>query len=255
MSAEEKAPPARRLDWDSAWWDLEVAMVERLPRDATDVAALDGWCETHGVDLLMALVPEEDTSTRRLLETPGSPTLDSRITLVHRGPVLAGSQPGPDGITLRLVRIHEASALGDLAACSHRGSHFYEDPRLDDERCSQLYREWIEGQCRSAECLVLVAEDNGVVVGYCSVVDLGGERASIGLLGVADHARRRGIGEALVGECLRRNERAGAEEMTVVTQGANASALRLYERLNFENLLRERWIHRWRLGGGASDHG
>lgn len=246
---------ARRLDWDSTWWRLEVAMLERLPRDAADVEELDEWCVTHGVDLLMALVPEEDTSTQRLLETPGSPALDSRITLVHDGPLPTESQLGLDDITLRVSRIEDATALGDLAATSHRGSHFYEDPRLDDERCAELYRLWIEGQCRSAKEFVLVAEADGAVVGYCSVVDLGGERASIGLVGVADHARRRGIGEALVGECLRRNVLAGATKMTVVTQGTNGSALRLYERLNFDSLRRERWIHRWRLGGGTFVHG
>jgi GNAT superfamily N-acetyltransferase len=53
------------------------------------------------------------------------------------------------------------------------------------------------------------------------------------LLAVAPAARGRGIGEALVHECIQRSRRSGATALTLHTTDVMKTAMRLYERLGF----------------------
>ena len=53
------------------------------------------------------------------------------------------------------------------------------------------------------------------------------------LLAVAPEARRTGVGEALVQECLRRARRSGAAELGLHTSMSMRGAIQLYERLGF----------------------
>lgn len=54
------------------------------------------------------------------------------------------------------------------------------------------------------------------------------------LLAVAAEARGRGVGQALVEECVRRARRMGATELGLHTSATMAAAIRIYERMGFE---------------------
>lgn len=54
------------------------------------------------------------------------------------------------------------------------------------------------------------------------------------LLAVPPHSRGRGIGEALVYECVRRARNMGAQELGLHTSRSMRTAIRMYERLGFE---------------------
>jgi len=54
------------------------------------------------------------------------------------------------------------------------------------------------------------------------------------LLAVAPSARGRGVGAALMNECIRRARTAGATALTLHTTDLMQAAMRLYERLGFE---------------------
>ena len=91
----------------------------------------------------------------------------------------------------------------------------------------------------------IVAEQDGVVIGtallypagHVIITPDGGQIAlrwpEIRLVAVAPDARGRGVGAALVHECLRRARLAGAETVTLHTTDLMRAAMRLYERLGF----------------------
>ena len=82
----------------------------------------------------------------------------------------------------------------------------------------------------------------GAVILYpagASMKNPGGTSASltwpeVRLLAVAPSARGRGIGAALMNECIRRARSAGATALTLHTTDLMRAAMRLYERLGFE---------------------
>jgi predicted N-acetyltransferase YhbS len=89
----------------------------------------------------------------------------------------------------------------------------------------------------------IVAERDGALVGsvmlYPPATDAYhglAERAAwpeLRLLAVAPEARGQGIGELLVGECVRRARAAGARELGLHTSASMRAAMRMYQRLGF----------------------
>lgn len=65
--------------------------------------------------------------------------------------------------------------------------------------------------------------------------------AEIRLLGVAPSARGRGIGEALLAECIRRARNHGSQRLVLSTQPSMASAQRLYTRAGFVRAPERDW--------------
>ncbi|MEX2153830.1 MAG: GNAT family N-acetyltransferase [Gemmatimonadaceae bacterium] len=94
-------------------------------------------------------------------------------------------------------------------------------------------------ECREYAGTILVAESDGAIVGFATVLtrvpyrdldDPPGEHAQVSDLMVRETARRRGVGEALMQEAERRAKAAGAPELRVTTLSDNHAAIRLYQR-------------------------
>ena len=89
----------------------------------------------------------------------------------------------------------------------------------------------------------IVAEDDGEILGSVLLFPpamqayaFSEERArapELRLLAVAPEARGKGVGEALVNECIRRARAIGAHELGLHTSRSMRSAMRLYERMGF----------------------
>ena len=91
-----------------------------------------------------------------------------------------------------------------------------------------------------AECIV--AEDDGRILGSVFLYPTGKASYNSGdavpspelrLLAVAPNARGRGVGRALVEECIRRARASGATELGLHTSKSLATALALYESMGF----------------------
>ena len=90
----------------------------------------------------------------------------------------------------------------------------------------------------------IVADDHGTLIGsvllYSAAAraygDLAGEANSpeLRLLAVSHEARGRGVGRALVDECIRRARLAGAPALGLHTSKSMTTAMQLYERMGFE---------------------
>ena len=239
--------PCRPLAWDTEWWGLPTAVVTDPPTDETGLGAIDGWCRANQIELLYFLCPSDRTAAAHLAESSGFRIMDVRVTLEHQ---LAEDPPGapsrPEGVTIRLADAGDAAPLGALASTSFRGTRFYADPRLPDIRCDELYRVWMEQECRSSSDSVLVAEVDGEPAAYVSYsVDPDDGRGAISLVGVAAPHRGTGLGSVLLAEALRSIRGTGASAATVVTQGRNVPALRLYERQGFHVRESGLWFHKW----------
>jgi ribosomal protein S18 acetylase RimI-like enzyme len=94
---------------------------------------------------------------------------------------------------------------------------------------------------RAEQALLLVAVEDGAVLGSVAFTNGGQPYANIAAPGeaefrtlvVAERARRRGIGEALVRECVRRAREAGATALRLSSGPTMTGAHRMYDRLGF----------------------
>jgi dTDP-4-amino-4,6-dideoxy-D-galactose acyltransferase len=247
----------------------------RLNRET--LAAIERWVAREGIECLYFLADPGDPETAPLAEESGFRLVDLRMTLERRlgasggekaGAVSAAGPPAaaaPARDAARAaaceletaagprVRVRPATG-GDLqrlrriAAASHRDSRFYRDPHFDRRRCDALYAGWIETSCADPAGVVLVAaaaDPAGPPAGYVSgTIGEDGE-GRIGLFAVAADARGRGVGGALIAAVLDWFAARGADPVTVVTQGRNVRAQRLYQRFGMRTRSVELWFHRW----------
>ncbi len=228
------------LDWDTGFFGVRIARLDRTAPTAAELQDALIWCETERIECLYLLADANDPATTRLAEDAGFHLRDIRMTLAR---ALAGSAAGlPPGI--RTATEGDIDGLARIAETSHTDSRFYYDPGFPREHCDALYRTWIERSCRGYAQQVFVADHEGVAAGYITC-HKDEDAGRIGLLAVAEAARGGGLGSRLISAALQYFAASGFDQTTVVTQGRNTAAQRLYIRHGFLPQSTEVWYHRW----------
>ncbi len=234
------------LDWDSDFFGVRIARVNAGHLAEETVAPILAWCADQAIDCLYFLADADDYATSRLAAQNDFYLVDLRVSLdraLVNGSTNGGSSDG-NGSVIRPCEAADLPALKAIARTVHRDTRFYFDPRFPRDRCDALYETWIEKSCDGYADLVLVADLHGAAVGYCSCHRRGGE-GQIGLFGVhADH-HGQGVGSKLIREALGWFVEQGLERASVVTQGRNIAAQRLYQKHGFMTRAVQMWYHRW----------
>jgi dTDP-4-amino-4,6-dideoxy-D-galactose acyltransferase len=214
------------LQWDSDFWDLRIAQVSH---------PVVAW-EEHDIDCAFLLVDAADTDRIRLAVMARFEVMDVRVTLRStHGSAKSGGRP---------VEPEDVKALARIARRSHHLTRFYADPRFPDERCHDLYETWIRNSVNGWADSVRVVGPIGAPVGYVTV-HADRERSQLGLIAVDESARGHGYGLHLARAALWEAWNLGCSRMTVVTQGRNVQAQRVFQRAGFVTVKTELWFHRW----------
>ncbi|WP_119067948.1 GNAT family N-acetyltransferase [Aggregatilinea lenta] len=230
----------RPLPWDSEFFSRRIGRVVPSQLDADDMSRVLAWADAEQIDCLYFLADFSARDTIRLAEDNGFRLMDLR-TLLDRS--LRDELPAPEP-DIRPWKPDDLPILRKVARVSYRDSRFYFDERFPEAQCDALYETWIEKSCSGYAEQVLVAEYQGAAAGYisCHIRDGVGD---IGLVGVDERAQGRGLGRALVVASLDWFKSQGLERVTVVTQGRNIPAQRLYQRCGFMTRAVDLWYHRW----------
>ncbi|MFI6011986.1 GNAT family N-acetyltransferase [Streptomyces sp. NPDC051243] len=139
-------------------------------------------------------------------------------------------------LVIRPVEPGEYDTLGEITAQA-----YLQDGLLDFGESDEYLGELKDVAKRAAAAEVLVAVDNGRLLGGVTFVPSGGPMADIArpgeaeirMLAVARSARGRGAGEALVRACVDRARAEGCVRIVLSTQRTMHSAHRIYERMGF----------------------
>jgi dTDP-4-amino-4,6-dideoxy-D-galactose acyltransferase len=209
--------------------------------DPAALSSLLDWCVANRIECLYFLADSDDPETSHLAETNDFMLVDVRMTFERK---LGEPSVSPSGAVVRFAREEDLGALREIARKSHRDTRFYFDQHFNRSQCDLLYEIWIENSFRGFAQAVLVAEIIGKPVGYITG-HLRGNEAQIGLVGIAECYQGAGLGSTLVQHFLCWAARNGARQATVVTQGRNTRAQRLYQRNGFATASFQLWYHRW----------
>ncbi len=234
------APPGRLLPWDSDFFGVRIARASAAQLDEHSARALLAWARAESVDCTYFLADPDHRASLRAAESVGMRLADVRVTFER---ATDGLPPGWGG-SLEPFRDADVPTLRSIAARSHRDGRFHHDGGFPADRCDEFYATWIENSCKGFADTVLVARLDGRASGYISC-HLDDDAGRIGLIAVGDDARGRGLGRALVAGSLEWFAEQGRTVATVVTQGRNVPALRLYETLGFRTRSVELWYHLW----------
>jgi len=231
--------PAEVLPWDSEHFGLPIGRVV----DGADPERATEWAREHGVHGLYLLAELQNAAELRAAITAGFLLTDVRLTLERS----IGPEDARDGSApLRAIEVEDLPALLDVADSAHSDSRFYADPRFDRSRVAALYREWLRASVQTPFAdWAFTAVQDGEPVGYITGRQESEGVASIGLLGVSESARGRGLGVQLIERVINQAASAGCTRVTVVTQGGNIAAQRLYQRAGFRTMRAQAWFHWW----------
>lgn len=233
------------LDWDSEFFQQKIAEVTVNTLEGREMEGVIAWCKARHVRCLYFLAEADHAQTARLAEDNGFRLVDIRITLgrrIQEAPTIPRST-GLDAV--RRCKPRDIPSLRAIARSSHRDSRFYYDSNFPTHLCDSLYEIWIEKSCKWYADAVFVAESRNRPAGYVSCHLLSKRKGKIGLVGVAPYSRGRGLGKTLINQSLRWFSQQGVRDVTVVTQGRNLNAQRLYQQLGFRSRSVQLWYHRW----------
>lgn len=232
------------MEWDSRFFGRRIGRVLLASLDDAALAEIEAWRVRESIDCLYFLADSQDTPSTGLAERHGFHLADVRVTLSRRlnGPYLTRE----NAPVVRGFRAEDLPALEAIAQTAHTDTRFYADPHFPETDCNHLYATWIRRSCLEEFAdHVCVAEWDGRAAGY-TTCGLTGNTGNIGLVGVAESARGQGLGGALVDAALRWFAEQGVRDVSVVTQGRNTAAIRLYERRGFTVQSMQLWYHWWR---------
>jgi dTDP-4-amino-4,6-dideoxy-D-galactose acyltransferase len=226
----------------------------RLTRET--LARIERWAARERVECLYFLADAADPETAPLAEEAGFRLVDVRITLDRQlrsggGGAGGGAAAAAPAVALRRAAPADVPELRRIAAASHHDSRFYHDPHFDRGRCGELYSIWIENCCGDPDGAVLVAAaarpaaGAGAICGYVTAGLPPDGQGRIGLFAVAATAQGQGIGGRLIAAALEWLEDRGAATVSVVTQGRNVRAQRIYQQFGMRTRSLELWYHRW----------
>lgn len=243
MKANEKGDEiCTYLDWDSQFFQHRIARLNRQRLDQDSLSQVMTWCGANRIECLYFLADSDDAETTRLAEHSEFQQTDVRITFERT--LTEPDIPRTLAEGVRPAAPRDLAALRGIAVHAHRQGRFYFDQHFGTEKCDLFYQTWIERSLEGFAQMVLVAEVNSEAVGYITCHLRDGD-AQIGLAGVSNDCQKMGLGKKLTESFLTWSVQQGACRATVVTQGRNLRAQRLYQRSGFVTESVKLWYHRW----------
>lgn len=237
------------LPWDTEHFGCRIARVCGDTLSPEQAWQIDGWCRSRQVRGLYFLARADDPATVRAAEQNGLALADVRVTLErlltdgHKQPCPAL----PEGFCIRPAESGDLPGLQAMARTGHRDTRFFSDPHFDQARAEELYSKWITLEVQGrAQAVLVAAPATNQPVGYVSCHwDPARQEGQIGLVGVSPEHRGRGIGKNLLRAAMGWYRQRAARRVTVVTQGKNRAAQRLYQQGGFVSLDLQLWYHKW----------
>jgi dTDP-4-amino-4,6-dideoxy-D-galactose acyltransferase len=228
------------LPWDSTFFGFPIARIRGHTLTAQSADAIDAWCREHRIKCLYFIARPDDPTTVEIAEQHGYHLADVRLTFERD---LKSQILNPKSDIIRPALPSDIPALRAIARASHTDTRFFFDPHFPREKCHALYETWIESSVHGFADKVLTGTGGeGEVAGYitCHLTT-----PRIGLIAVSPNYQSKGLGRALVESALAFFHSRGAARVSVVTQGRNLAAQRLYTRCSFLPARLELYYHRW----------
>ena len=236
------------LPWDTEFFGFRIARTTSDLLDKGSVASINSWCLKHDVECLYALVGGDNFKSIHAAENAGFHLMGMKLELEYGNLQNLPVNLPKTEITVRKSEPDDVPKLLKLTEGLYTQSRFYADPHFSDKLCSAFFNTWIQKSCEGYADEVLVAECGHKLQGYITLnlsCEQNSDKASIGLIGVCPQSRGQGIGSLLLSRALQWAADNGKKNISVLTQGQNCAAVRLYENSGFTPTSVNLWYHRW----------
>lgn len=239
--------PCQFLEWDTAFFGARIGRITVSQLDADLLYDIEMWVQSRQIDCLYFLADADHAETVRLVEMHNYQLQDIRTTFERELNTPMDSLSSDDKVVLRHYQPGDLEILDATARTAYLHSRFYNDPGFSNAQASQLYETWLYNSCEKGYAdAVVIAELGGRAAAYVTChLNQESQTGSIGLVGVTEAARGQKLGLRLVNFALLWFQQQSMKQVTVVTQGRNIAAQRLYQRCGFLTQSIQLWYHKW----------
>ncbi len=202
------------------------------------------WSAARQIDGLYFLADSGDAHTNHLTPQFGFGLYGIRVTLDH----MLNSLPETSAeLDCRPVQPADVPALAAIAQHAFITSRFYGDPHFSTADCDRLYETWLRKSCLEnyADAVFVAVQGDQPVAFVTCELDRAAGTGTLPLVGVAESLRGRGIGQGLVAHVLHWFAQQGVRRVSIVADGSNIPAQRLYQKCGFRTRQVQLWYHRW----------
>jgi dTDP-4-amino-4,6-dideoxy-D-galactose acyltransferase len=241
--------PCELLPWDTEFFGCRIARVcgDTLTRERA--VQIDDWSRSNDIRCLYFLSRADDPASIQTAGQHGFGLVDIRVTFecvmadLHN-PIRPEL---PAGTRIRQVQPDDLQRLQAMARNGHRETRFFSDAHFPRQRAEDLYSAWITLEIQGrAQTVLVAASATNQPMGYISChLNPVSQEGQIGLVGVSPEVRGMGIGKNLVQHAMDWFRTQGMRKVTVVTQGNNQAAQRLYQQCGFLSRDLQLWYHKW----------
>lgn len=236
----------RFLPWDTNHFGHRIGRAKIHCLDEESYQLLRDSCKKAEIDCLYFLADAGDQASILELQRQGFILVDIRSTLERKIP--DAPMPQSNGkVIIRSSSVGDLEILTAIARDGFKSTRFFADPYLNNEKASTMYQIWLSKSVAADYAdRVVVAEVNQNSVGFVTChLDRVSSEGKIGLVALAASAQGKGISQIMIRHALEWFRDQEMKSASVVTQGRNIAAQRLYQRCGFVTRCTELWFHKW----------
>ena len=242
----EDYPPIHLSALEEERFGVRTARASLVSMD--DLPPVLKYCDTNNIKFLIARCPVSNIQVAQAMEKEGFALMDTLVYYARS--VVNSSIPSEGGkVFIRPFQRGEEDDIKRIAAEAFRGyaSHYHADERLDKSRCDEVYTSWAFNSCVSRDVAddVFVAELDGSIAGFATMLLISPEEGQGPLFAVAPPFQGRGILRSLLVKALEWCRSKGVRRMIYSTQITNIAAQKALARTGFE--IRDAYytFHKW----------
>ena len=146
----------------------------------------------------------------------------------------------------KIAKSKDVKQIYKISDSIYKDSRYYFDQNFDEKKVQEFYNLWLYKAVKNLfDNLCLIYCRNNKPISYCTLRYKNNNEAIIGLFGVSKQFNGKGIGTKLINKVVSFLTAKGYKKITVVTQGRNLYAQRLYQKAGFFTKSTELWYHKW----------
>lgn len=206
------------------------------------------FCKQNNAELLIVRIRTEHLTFAQYLENENFRLMDTLV--YYKFDLKKKERPKNTGkIPLRKAQPNEADKVREIAVQTFAGyyGHYHADPRLDPDKCDEVYVDWAYQSCVDKEVAdkVLVPYIDDEIVGFATLRLNTQEEGEGVLFGVSPKAQRMGIYRSMILQGLEWCQEQQRTSMVVSTQVNNIAVQKVWSRVGFEAYKSYYTFHRW----------
>ena len=232
------------LDWDTEFFGFNVACIMQTVSDGDALSQTIQALRNNNYKLAYLRVFADNSELFDIVKSQGGRLVDEKVTYIKKIDGIPNLQKISQYVPFSYTKINPNADMIELALQSGQYSRFRLDPKFPQHLYIKLYTSWITRSVNKEIAWDVLVVQEAKTLG---MITLGTKdnRADIGLLVVAEHARGQGIGSALIAEAERCFRKKNYVLSQVVTQKANLDACNFYESCGYEVEKIEKTFHFW----------